>query len=183
LCEELNAAHSSTHLSENCPAFKAFEKALLTGGPNVGAVCKEIAANQECYKSMQAMPGTIEAFQQRPECWECSAEDGVVAGIIIMLVIMIGCCIGLCISNCGQQQQPAVIVGGQFATAPGNTKPPLIAFSPGCVGLWMCPLACMLCALLAAAYFFSLYPGPGGTCWLHEQIIALNNDYAGVFVM
>jgi hypothetical protein len=115
--------------------------------------------------------------------WSCSADKGVIAGIVIMLVIMIGCCVGLCISNCGQEQQTVVLAGGQLATAPGDTKPPLIAFSPGCVGVWMCPLACMLCALIATAVIFLLAPGPGGTCWTHEHIIALKPDYSGGFVM
>jgi len=114
------------------------------------------------------------------DVWSCSADKGVIAGIVIMLVIMIGCCIGLCISDCGQEQQTVVLAGGQLA---GDTKPPLIAFSPGCVGLWMCPLACMLCTLVVMAFFFLVGPGPGGTCWHHEQIIALKPGYSEGFAM
>ena len=82
-----------------------------------------------------------------------------------MVLIIIGCCAGL------KMQPPP---------GPVDSKPPLVTFSMGCVCVWMCPVVCMLLALLATIILFKLIPG---SCWAHQLITSGQPEYAPYFMM
>jgi len=103
------------------------------------------------------MTGTCSAYDwdtHHVSSLPCTADAGVIAGIVLMVLIIIGCCVGL-----AMQPPPG----------PPDSKPPLIVFSKGCVCVWMCPVVCMLLALLATIIIFSIFPG---SCWAHHMFIS-----------
>ena len=101
---------------------------------------------------------TINSFQ-------CSADKGIIAGIVLVTLVIIGCCVGL-------RMQPA--------PEPGDTTTRRITFSSRCVGMWMCPLICLLLALIPPIVLFHLFPE---ICLTHEIVLTLKPEVMPYFLM